>query len=601
MKIVIFIWFLLMVTGGWASSPGYVDSLKSEIARNGINDTVKTHLLLQLCYYSSNNPVQGIIYGKQALDLAQKTGRKVHQAYAFGYIGMLESRMGNSLQSVEAYVHSANIFRELGEVHQEGYALSSIGTAFQLQGDMVNALKYLRQGLQLFQTYSDTIQIANSFLNIGEGFRVANQPDSAIYYFDEGMKILEQYSAGDSLQANTTRNTIKGNLGMMHIDRGEFNKAEQELNDAIQFFSSVNDTYRTSVYNTALGKLYILNGQHQLGESKIKQSLQMAEVAQLKEQIRDINLELSNIYESKGKSDLALAHYKQYKSYDDSIKNVEVVRQMEQQQSQFELSKKEEQIIVLKRINKLQSNLAYVMLAAIVLFVVFVSVLFYANRRIKQSNLLISEQNKLLEQRELEKALLLRELNHRVKNNLQMVSSLLNLHSRQLKDHPAAEALMAGRYRVEALTLIHQKLYRDDIDTRIDIKDYVEDLTKNLVLNFGPEFTLDLKLESFVMKIDKAIPLGLIINELITNSLKYGGQNNNSPTLEIVIKNNANTVELTIADNGQGLPAGFDLAQSKSFGLKLVNSLIKQLSGKLDYCAENGTCWKLELIKEKID
>jgi two-component system, sensor histidine kinase PdtaS len=160
---------------------------------------------------------------------------------------------------------------------------------------------------------------------------------------------------------------------------------------------------------------------------------------------------------------------------------------------------------------------------------------------------------------------------------------------------------MAGRYRVEALTLIHQKLYRDDIDTRIDIKDYVEDLTKNLVLNFGPEFTLDLKLESFVMKIDKAIPLGLIINELITNSLKYGGQNNNSPTLEIVIKNNANTVELTIADNGQGLPAGFDLAQSKSFGLKLVNSLIKQLSGKLDYCAENGTCWKLELIKEKID
>ena len=230
-----------------------------------------------------------------------------------------------------------------------------------------------------------------------------------------------------------------------------------------------------------------------------------------------------------------------------------------------------------------------------------VSVLFRAYRNIKTSHIIISQQKQLVEQREVEKALLLKELNHRVKNNLQMVSSLLNLHARQLKDHPAADALMAGRYRVEALTLIHQKLYRDDVDTKIDIQNYIEDLSKNLVLNFGPEFTLDLKLVPLVLKIDKAIPLGLVMNELITNSLKYGGNENVAPELKIQIDNDSQDIVLiTVADNGKGLPPDFDLMKSKSFGLKLVNSLVKQLSGEISYRAVNGTCWTLKLSINKL-
>ncbi|MBN2263330.1 MAG: tetratricopeptide repeat protein [Prolixibacteraceae bacterium] len=601
MKIFLFVLMLLITTGGWASSPGFIDSIKAEIERHDIDDRVKTHNLLQLCYYVVDNPVEGLKYGQQALLLAQKTGYKIHEAYAYGYIGMQETRLGNNLRATEAYINAANIFRELGEVHQEGYALASIGSAFQRQGDNSNALKYLKQGLQLFQAYGDTQQVANCYLNIGESFRKVNKPDSAIIYFNEGISVLSSYKTGNTYQSELTLHTLIGNIGIVHVEMGEYVSAQKELHTAIHFFDSVNDPYRKSVYNAELGKLHISMGNSILGEKKIEESYLIAEAAALKEQIRDFSLDLSKIFESQQKYAFALKYFKQYKMYDDSIKNVETVRQMEQQQSRFELSKKEEQISILNKINKLQRNLAFVLLLAIVIFVVMVSVLFKAYRNIKASHLIISQQKQLVEQREVEKALLLKELNHRVKNNLQMVSSLLNLHARQLKDHPAAEALMAGRYRVEALTLIHQKLYRDDVDTKIDIQNYIEDLSKNLVLNFGPEFTLDLKLEPLILKIDKAIPLGLVMNELITNSLKYGGNDNPAPELKIRIDNEKEEeVLITVADNGKGLPPDFDLMQSKSFGLKLVNSLVKQLSGEISYRAENGTCWTLKLFINKL-
>ena len=179
-----------------------------------------------------------------------------------------------------------------------------------------------------------------------------------------------------------------------------------------------------------------------------------------------------------------------------------------------------------------------------------------------------------------------------------MVASLLNLQARQLKGHPAAEALLSGKLRVEALTLIHRKLYRDDIDTTINISNYIEELSENLVMNFGQEFQLKRDLEPADVNIEKAIPLGLIINELITNSLKYGSSENQFPLLSISLNKHNDEMIIAISDNGKGLPPGFDWKKSDSFGLKLVHSLIGQLNGNIDYIYENGSKWKI-CIKSK--
>lgn len=599
MRILLII-LLVLTLGGWSQPPSsLLDSLHNELLTKDLSDSQKVNVYLNLTYHERNNHSQANAYGQQALDLARKNRMKKEEAYALLYLGNNLCRLGNNLIGIEKIIQSAELFRKLQMFKEEAYALGSIANAFVSNDDLYNAIKYQRQGLARFSEFSDTLSMANTLVNIGETYRIFGMNDSAVFYFSEALRHVELIKQQGN-EARRCRSMILGNMGMVYLEQQKYEEAEEALLQASSFFRQQDDSYRVSVYEAELGKLLIETGNTDEGIMIINQSLNTAMQLKLKEQVRDFSYELSEIYEEQGAYDTALTLYKQYKNYDDSLKNVENVRMMEQQQSRFELSKKEEQIEVLNRINKLQRVLAIVLFIGAIVFLIFIFSLAQANRRVKLINAQIYEQKALVEQRENEKALLLRELNHRVKNNLQMVASLLSLHARQLKDHPAAEALMAGKYRVEALTLIHQKLYRDDIDTMIDVKNYIEELTSNLVMHFGKDFKLELFLSPFVMKIDKAIPLGLIINELVTNSLKYGGVDNPSPVLQISILSKAENMVIGIKDNGVGLPADFDISQSKSFGLKLVQSLVRQLGGKISWTSEGGTRWQLVLNKEKI-
>lgn len=601
MKSIKILFVVLFVSlGGYSQSPEFIDSLLQEIKKPTISDSAKVEILLTICYCKRNSPVEALSYGEEALKLAQKSGLKKYESYAYGYIGESENKLGNRGKCIEALINSANLFFELKLNDQLASILNSIGVLFMQDGDIINSVKYYKQGLELFLLTNDTLNIANTLSNIGEAYRIDGVTDSAAYYFNKALAYYNEIEIGDIRRINIGKNNLIGNLGMVHFQQGKIELARKELSQALLFFEENEDPYRASVYKSEMGKLLIEQGNMEEGKLLINESLEIAKGAKLKDQIRDFNFELSSFYEQQSEYQQALYHFKQYKIYDDSLKNVENVRKMEQQQSQFQLSKKEEEIAVLNKINSLQRGLGYAMMGGVFIVIVFFFNLFQSNKKIKFQNKKITEQSLIVEQREQEKALLLKELNHRVKNNLQMVASLLNLHSRQLKDHPAAEALMEGKYRVEALTLIHQKLYCDDVDTMINIKDYIEELVQNLILNFGQKFQLVLNLEPFVMKIDKAIPLGLIVNELVTNSLKYGHEKNNSPVLKINVEKNKSQLVLTIEDNGVGLAADFDFSQTESFGLKLVHSLVKQLGGNIKWTANEGTQWELEFDLLKI-
>jgi len=535
------------------------------------------------------------------LKISQENGLKNYEAYAYNYLGNIEKDLGNNLKSIEYLIKSAQLFRELKLFDIEAQALLNIGTTFGREKDVKNSLAYFNQALTIFTSTKDTFYISGTIIDIGELYRTTNQPDSAFLYYSLALKSIEDFQNKDfQYLIEDHKQTIYGNLGMVYFTQGKIDSAIVYLEQANTYFTQNFDAYRKSVYQCDLGKIHLLKGNVAAGEKLINESLELAKKEQLKEQIRDFSLELSTFYEQQQQPAKALFYHKQYVNYNDSLKNVENVRKMEQQQSEFQLSIKEEEITNLNRINRLQRILGYGLFAGVLAVLVFIIVLFLANRKIKHFNRQLQEQKLLVEEREKEKGLLLRELNHRVKNNLQMVASLLSLHSRQLKGHPAAEALMEGKYRVEALTLIHQKLYRDDVDTKIDLKDYIEELTKNLVMNFGQNFKLELQLLPVIMKIDKAIPLGLVLNELITNSLKYGQDDNPSPRLSLTIHKTAEDVILIIEDNGKGLPADFDFKKTDSFGLKLVHSLIKQLGGTIEWKSDKGTKWMLTLNMLKI-
>ncbi|MCE1248815.1 MAG: PocR ligand-binding domain-containing protein [Firmicutes bacterium] len=189
-----------------------------------------------------------------------------------------------------------------------------------------------------------------------------------------------------------------------------------------------------------------------------------------------------------------------------------------------------------------------------------------------------------------EKEVLLREIHHRVKNNLNSISNLLYLQSRSITDKHTASALQESQNRIHSMARVHEHLYRSDNIAKIDIQPYIEEMTADLShsLTMGPVI---MKVEAYdiMLDVDRAIPFGLLVNELITNALKhafsdYKGHNIITINLEQKKKNYI----LEVSDNGDGLPGDFRINQVKSLGLRLVTMLVKQLQGTLDFESAEG-------------
>ncbi|MBW4481814.1 MAG: PAS domain S-box protein [Tildeniella torsiva UHER 1998/13D] len=184
-----------------------------------------------------------------------------------------------------------------------------------------------------------------------------------------------------------------------------------------------------------------------------------------------------------------------------------------------------------------------------------------------------------------EKELLLKEIYHRVKNNLQVVYSLLNLQSRKVSDPLALSVLRDSQSRVRAMALVHEKLYKSDDLTRIDMADYIHSLAYSLVETYQSSrshISLQLKIETYSLDIETALPCGLMLTELMSNSLKYAFSDGRSGEITITSSLGSDRqVFLRVGDNGVGLPSNFDLQQVPSLGLSLVRNLAKQIKGEV--------------------
>jgi two-component sensor histidine kinase len=188
-----------------------------------------------------------------------------------------------------------------------------------------------------------------------------------------------------------------------------------------------------------------------------------------------------------------------------------------------------------------------------------------------------------------EKDALLREIHHRVKNNMQVVSSLLQLQSAHLHDPKLLEPFKDCQDRIRTMALIHEKLYRTEGLAQIDFKEYLESLTDMLLRahSKGPFIRRQLNLEPVALSIDLAIPVGLIANELISNSLKHAFNGRQKGVVRVALtRPNQDELRLAVSDDGQGLPENF--LQSTSLGVRLVRILTGQINGRMEYKSENG-------------
>lgn len=199
-----------------------------------------------------------------------------------------------------------------------------------------------------------------------------------------------------------------------------------------------------------------------------------------------------------------------------------------------------------------------------------------------------------------EKEVLLKEVHHRVKNNLQVISSILNLQSSYVQDDKTLSILRESQNRIKSMSFIHESLYQTKNFSSINFSEYIINLSNNLFHSyqiFDNFIELKFDIEQVELNLDQAIPCGLIVNEIITNAMKYAFVGKKEGQIFISIKEKKETIELKIEDDGVGLPKGFNHEKTASLGLQLVVTLIEQLDGKLTLESKNGTKYLITFDK----
>lgn len=312
----------------------------------------------------------------------------------------------------------------------------------------------------------------------------------------------------------------------------------------------------------------------------------------------------------------AIKSYQLYKKEMDAIAIEETKREVNQFNIIYETEKKDKNILQLKKKeHQQQANLVYeskmrtiilILLALVIIILVLAIMAFYekqkSNHLLKKKQDEINVTNRSLQHLVTEKEWLLREIHHRVKNNLHMVVGLLASQTEFIKDKEALKVISDSQHRVQAMSIIHQKLYQTETLSHIDMADYIFELTEYLKNSFNEHHHIrfELDVEPLTFPLSYSVPIGLIINEALTNSIKYAFPKTDDCIITISLKSTGgNRFLLKITDNGIGIPEDFDVENSDSLGMRLIFGLSHDIHATLELSNENGTA--IAISFEMID
>ncbi len=457
----------------------------------------------------------------------------------------------------------------------------SLGVLFHLTDNYEKAKIYYTRAIPLERKEKDSVLLARSLANLASINSTQENFKKAEELFLESLKYPSSFEI---------KRTTYANLGNLKIREKKFNEALVYLKKVTVKNPETGDGPDEIDYSYLLdAKTGARNfdGIDTIVSNAIKLYKSSSDLRDKSILLRS----LGNLYQAMGNYEKATSAKDEYIVIYDSLKakqRDEVVYEME---TKYQTQKKEEEIAKQEK-EKQRLQLFFIVACLTIALLAF---LVYQNLRQKNR---LKKQKTLLETAVDEKNILLKETHHRVKNSFQIVSSLLYLQSENMKDKEAALAVKEAQNRVKSMVLIHQKLYSKDQLIGIETQEYIEDLVNDIIENQTdtiPNLTTTLSVESTVFSIDSITPLGLIINELITNCIKHAFPSSiENPKIELDFYKQGEMYVLKVIDNG----IGFSNAISEnSFGIKLIHALAKKLKGKISFETNNGTHFVMEIHK----
>ena len=459
------------------------------------------------------------------------------------------------------------------EQNEAGIALGyfRLSKFFHFKFKMPQSAEYGEKAGVLLEKIGDLVMAWNSWGYAGTGYRLMEgQYDKALAAYNRESKIAEQLN-------------IQNISAMTYKDLMFFYGSYDQCDTAIYFGHKAlqlidpSDERATMIIHNGLGQNYLFVDNY---EKSVRHNIEALKYVEKTNDIffySEIPEYLAKAYAGLNQYDSAYKYMKMNWAYSDSLFSQQQDAAIQEMTTKYETEKKELALAKQKR-----QKIMWLVFAGIMAIALFG--LFYQYNTKNKLNAALSKKNQ-------EKDLLLKEIHHRVKNNLELVKGLLALQSEQVTDDKVKKAMLESQNRVQSMGIIHQKLYQGENLVAIDMKDYFLNLGEGILDSFAAndQIKINCAMEKLELDVDTAVPIGLIVNELLTNSLKYAFPANEQGEIDIKMETDQeNKLKLTVADNGIG--KSDDVApKGTGFGSQLVSLLTIQLNGKMNVETEQGT------------
>lgn len=466
------------------------------------------------------------------------------------------------------------------------------------------ALELHRKAMTLRRKIKNISGEAGSLNNIGETYIFLHQYDSAMYYLQQSLALKKTNKLGSSSTLNL--------LGEVYTKRNQTDSARRYFQESLESQAKHTDKKERAVSLNNLGLLETKAGNHTRAISYLNEARLLCHSIGANKTLLQ-NYELTgNLYRAVSKWKEALLFHDSLLLLKDSLLRKETNYAVAEMEIKYETEKAAKEIALLSEQNKVQQitvsqkNTAIYALAAVITLVVviagFIVFAYRANKKsLRQSNEIIHQKQLALEH----KQHMLAELHHRIKNNLQVLATLLSLQQKRLTDETSREALRAVETRLDAMLLVHTGLYGESADGSIHIREYLQKLISNLTASFGyspGSIRINLLAEDLRLDADAALSIGFVANEIVCNSLKHAFAGCADPEIRVRAWQEDNRFRFIFSDNGSGIPQHTDAQRDDSFGLKLIRLLVQQMTGTIEMQPGNpGTQYEITIPASTIN
>ncbi len=574
---------------------------KAEKIAQSLNDEkLLADVLYKLGSYKSSASLyaESIKYYQDAVLIYAETFDTAGLAGGYNRLGVSYKHMGQYSNAINSLTKSYNYYHALKDTAGQGSTKINLGNVFKNIGEPEKAITYYHEALAIFIPANNQNAVANCYNNLGNVYKNLEQFDSSMFYMNKTLNIRK--STGN--QAGLSY--IFHNLANLHIKMEDYNTALQYADSSLTLKTERNDEFGIAGELEIFSRIYFKLGDWRNAILYGEKGLAMIKP------YKDIEYE-KEFYITLAESHLQIGNYKEsanyYKLHIDGekfLKKLNPKNTLEYELIEFELLSDSIQKEQLKLKKELQETInkneelrntvfkrnIYLIISGLIIFSVIISLFLFAYRR----RLIKSKKEKQnLEKSSVpkeEKEILLKEVHHRVKNNFQIINSLIRIQSEFMNQSNFKQKLIEIENRIRSMSLIHEKLYKSDNISKLDFKEYVEELIGHIKGSYETQTDIEIKLKVQQVKygIDTLIPLGLILNECISNSLKHSFEGLEKGSIIVELNEIENGTILLIQDDGIGADLSIDELKEESLGMELVWDLTEQLDGTVSLSTEKG-------------